>query len=242
MARLPRYILPGQPQHVIQRGNNRAAMFVAPADYHFFCECLKTACERHACGLHAYVLMTNHVHLLLTPNGRNSIGKVMQSVGRRYVRYFNVAYRRTGTLWEGRYRASPVDTERYLFACYRYIELNPVRAAMVTHPGDHPWSSHRANALRVTDPLVTPHARYQALGADDRSRQAAYRALFRGIVDETTLRDIREASKKGWALGDDRFREEIARLLDRRVQPLPRAGAHLQRSTVSTGSDSIGGV
>ena len=229
MARLPRYILPGQPQHVTQRGNNRAAMFVASADYHFFLECLKTACQRHGCGLHAYVLMTNHVHLLLTPDGRDSIGKVMQSLGRRYVRYFNVAYRRTGTLWEGRYRATPVDTERYLFACYRYIELNPVRAGMVTHPGDHPWSSHRANALGVTDPLVTPHARYSALGADDASRQAVYRTLFRGSLDETTLRDIRDGTNKGWALGDDRFCGETARLAGRRVRPLPRGRVRRRR-------------
>jgi len=146
MARHPRFILPGQPQHVIQRGNNRDVIFVADEDYQFYREKLAEACERFDCDLHAYVLMTNHVHLLMTPNTEDGIGKVMQSVGRYYVQYFNYQYRRTGTLWEGRYKATLLDSESYLLTCYRYIELNPVRAAMIEHPSQYRWSSYHFNA------------------------------------------------------------------------------------------------
>lgn len=169
--------------------------------------------------------MTNHVHLLMTPSSSNGIGKVMQSVGRRYVQHFTREYRRTGTLWEGRYRATLVDTERYLFACYRYVELNPVRAGLVRRPEDYPWSSYRANASGSTDDLVTPHERYTALAAEAVSRRAAYRALFEDALDETTLQKIRDTTNKAWALGNNRFREEIKRLLDRRTAPLPRGGS-----------------
>ena len=130
MARLPRYVVVGHPQHVIQRGNNRSPTFYENQDYEFYLECLEEACERYRCDVHAYVLMTNHVHLLMSPWQRNSISKVLQSVGRRYVQYINYYYKRTGTLWEGRYKATLIDTERYLLTCYRYIELNPVRAGM----------------------------------------------------------------------------------------------------------------
>jgi putative transposase len=131
MARLPRYVLPGQPQHVIQRGNNRGVTFFADEDYSFYLDRLKEACTKHGCAVHAYVLMTNHVHLLLTPDTSSSIAKVMQSVGRRYVQHINYTYRRTGTLWEGRYKATLIDSEQYLLTCSRYIELNPVRAGIV---------------------------------------------------------------------------------------------------------------
>lgn len=225
MARLPRFALPGQPQHVIQRGNNRTPLFAKPADYSAFRRCVTTACTEHGCQVHAYVLMTNHVHLLVTPRDASGVGKAMQSVGRRYVAYFNAVYRRTGTLWEGRYRAAPVDTEQYLLACYRYIELNPVRAGLVADPVDYPWSSYRANAFGQFDALVKPHERYCSLGADPVSRRAAYRALFEHGLDDALLHEIREATNKRWGLGSARFREGIAALLARRAQPLPRGGA-----------------
>lgn len=234
MARLPRYVLPGQPQHVIQRGNNRSALFAGEPDFQFFRDCLKEACDRQRCQIHAYVFMTNHVHLLMTPSTEEGIGKVMQSVGRRYVQYFNFTYGRTGTLWEGRYKATPIDTEGYLLTCYRYIELNPVRARLATHPREYRWSSYGSNAEGRSDPLVVAHERYRALGRDPQDRQAAYRALFQAHLDEPTLNTIREATNKGWALGDDRFREEIARLLSRRAQPLPKGGSR-RRSTQSVG-------
>lgn len=224
MPRLPRYVLPGHPQHVIQRGNNRCPIFIAEEDYVRFREELSDACRRFHCLIHAYVFMTNHVHLIMTPERENSIAKVLQSVGRRYVQYFNFAYQRTGTLWEGRYKATLIDTERYLLTCYRYIELNPVRANMVTHPSAYRWSSYRANALGQHDPLLTPHAEYLALGSRHDERQAAYRTLFEVHLDDMTLAEIRKATQKAWVLGNNRFKDDIERLLQRRTRPLPRGG------------------
>ena len=164
MARLSRFVLPGQPQHLIQRGNNRQAVFFAEDDYQFYRETLRDACGNHDCHIHAYVMMTNHVHLLITPITETGISKVMQSLGRRYVQHVNFKYRRTGTLWEGRYRATLLDSERYLLSCQRYIELNPVRAGMVKHPGEYPWSSYRCNALGEPDELVSAHELLRRLG------------------------------------------------------------------------------
>jgi putative transposase len=229
MVRLPRFAVPGHPQHVIQRGNNRSLLFAASSDYQFFQDCLLTACQRHGCQIHAYVFMTNHVHLLMTPNTESSVGKVMQSVGRRYVQHFNFTAGRTGTLWEGRYRATLVDTERYLLTCYRYIELNPVRAGLVDTPGEYPWSSYRANAVGRVDPLVTAHDLYLALGTDPPARRAAYRALFQTDVDGLTIRAIRDATNKGWALGGERFREEFTATLTRRARPSPKGGDRRSR-------------
>ncbi|HEY7568021.1 MAG TPA: transposase [Gemmatimonadaceae bacterium] len=222
VGRLLRYVVPGQPQHVIQRGNNRSAIFAANADYVFFSNWLAAACELHGCSIHAYVLMTNHVHLLITPHNACSIASVMQTIGRRYVRYFNITYRRTGSLWEGRYRATLVDSDKYLLACYRYIELNPVRSGNVAAPAEYRWSSFRANAHGEADPLVTPHDRYCALGADPTSRRAAYCALFLDSLADSTLGEIRESTHRGWPLGDHEFRTGITKLVNRRAYPGPR--------------------
>jgi putative transposase len=224
MARLPRFDLPGFPQHVIQRGNNRTTIFARHEDYRFFLECLTNACERYECDVHAYALLTNHAHLLMTPRTSRGVSKVMQSVGRRYVGYFNAVYRRTGTLWEGRYRASLVETERYLLTCYRYVELNPIRAGLAIDPSEYSWSSHRANAWGHVDPLVTPHALYDSLDRDANRRREAYRALFEIPLEHSLLEEIRETTNKRWVLGSNRFREEIAALASRRTQPLVRGG------------------
>jgi putative transposase len=216
MARLPRFVIPGQPQHVIQRGNNRQDIFRAEDDYHFYLEKLNAAAKKHQCDVHAYVLMTNHVHLLVTPYIENSIGKMMQALGRYYVQYFNHNYKRTGTLWEGRYRATLIDSEHYLLTCMRYIELNPVRADhMADHPSEYPWSSYRYHALGQSNPLVTPHREYKRLGTTDVERQAAYRQLFRARIPEMTLEAIRESTNKAWVLGSERFKRRIAKQLDR---------------------------
>lgn len=220
MARLPRYVIPGQPQHIIQRGNNRQAIFAAVADYQFFRDALVEAAAEHGLAIHAYVWMTNHVHLLATPERENTLGKVLQSVGRRYVQYFNRVYQRSGTLWEGRYRATVVDSERYLLTLMRYIELNPVRAGMVAAPQDYPWSSYRHNAMGRGGPngdWLCHHEQYTRLGLDDASRRKAYRGLFASALDESDLTAIRECTHKGWALGGDRFRGEIEALGKRRA-------------------------
>jgi putative transposase len=224
MARMPRFVLPGQPQHVIQRGNNRQPIFAEDEDYRFFLETLGDGAGRHRCDIHAYVLMTNHVHLLLTPHQEPGVARLFQHIGRHYVPYYNRRSNRTGTLWEGRYRATLVDAESYLLACYRYIELNPVRAGMVGRPADYPHSSHRANARGEADDVVAPHPLYRALGADAAARQAAYRGLFHQPIGTDVIDDIRSSTNKGWVLGTDRFRKDIQRLLDRRTSPKPRGG------------------
>jgi putative transposase len=222
MARGGRYFLANQPLHVIQRGNNRAPVFFAAEDYARYRDWLGAAAERYGCAIHAYVLMTNHVHLLVTPRAADSLPRTLQSLGRRYVRYVNHTYRRTGTLWEGRYRAAPIDSEAYFLACCRYIEFNPVRAGMVRRPGDYRWSSYRAHAKGETDKLLSGHALYDRLGARPAARQQAYRALFRSDLDEDFLADLRAATNGGWALGAARFQRRIAKALGRRVTPLPK--------------------
>jgi putative transposase len=220
MARLPRYVIPGQPQHIIQRGNNRQVIFAAEADYQFFRDALVEAAKKHGLAIHAYVWMTNHVHLLASPAFDDSISKTLQSVGRRYVQYFNYSYKRSGTLWEGRYRATVVDSERYLLTLMRYIELNPVRAGMVTLPQDYPWSSFRRNALGESGSnadWLSSHNEYLRLGRDAADRQTAYEALFAKAMDQADLANIRDCTHKGWALGGERFRSEIEALGKRRA-------------------------
>lgn len=220
MARLPRYVITGQPQHLIQRGNNRQDIFAAEEDYAFFRDALVEAAVEHELAIHAYVWMTNHIHLLATHKHEESISKVFQSVGRRYVQYFNRTYRRSGTLWEGRYRATVVDSERYLLTVMRYIELNPVRARMADHPGDYPWSSYGRNARGDLGPnsvWLKPHREYLRLGRDAEERQGAYRQLFRAAISAADLSEIRESVHKGWALGSARFKAKIEVLGKRRA-------------------------
>ena len=219
MARLPRYVIPGQPQHIIQRGNNKQTIFAADADYQFYRDALIEASVKHELSVHAYVWMTNHIHLLATPGSEDSISKVFQSVGRRYVQYFNFKYKRSGTLWEGRYRATVVDSERYLLTVMRYIELNPVRADMVARPRDYPWSSYLHNAggeAGVNGDWLVAHREYQRLGRTVQERQEAYRQLFRAAVPKHELTAIRDCTHKGWALGSARFTKKIEALTQRR--------------------------
>jgi len=219
MPRPPRYELSGVPQHVIQRGNNRQATFFADEDYQAYLNWLSEAAVAHGCAIHAYVLMTNHVHLLVTPQEVGAIGKLMQSLGRRYVQYVNARYRRSGTLWEGRYKGALIDSERYLLTCSRYIELNPVRAGMVAHPGEYRWSSYGGNAQGQPDPVISAHAEYVALGNDDSTRQAAYRELFRQHLEPKMVDEIRTSLNQCRVYGSERFKDEIELTLQRRVRP-----------------------
>ena len=209
MPRRPRIKLAGMPQHLVQRGVNRSPCFFAEEDYHCYLHWLKEAAAKWRCAIHAYVLMTNHVHLLLTPSDVHGPAKLMQSVGRRYVQYVNRHYRRTGTLWEGRFKSSAVQAETYLMLCQRYIELNPVRAGMVNDPGQYRWSSYRSNGLGQDDGLITTHPVYLAQGLESDARRAAYRALFRSELDEAALDDIRLAISRSQPLGSSRFAAEV---------------------------------
>jgi len=219
MPRRARLSIAGIPWHIIQRGNNRQACFYAEADYLRYLDNLATLSVRFGCAVHAYVLMTNHVHLLLTPAEVDSTALLMKHLGQRYVQYINRTYRRSGTLWEGRYRSCLAQREDYVLACYRYIELNPVRASMVRQPGDYRWSSHAANAEGKVQTLLTPERQYLALGVTEDDRRTAYRALFKAHVDEPVINEIRQATNGNYALGDERFQAQIAAMLKRRVTP-----------------------
>jgi len=228
MARLLRFIVPGQPQHVIQRGNNRKAVFITERDYHYL-EKLEYVAKKHDCRIHAYVQMTNHVHLLVSPNDADGLSKMMQTLGRHYVQYFNHHYKRTGTLWEGRYKSSLISSDHYLFSCMRYIELNPVRAGMVDHPSEYPWSSYHCNALGEGNALVTPRQEYERMGNTADERQKNYQVLFQSPLDQEILRNIRDATNKSWVLGDAKFKEHVAQQLVRRVTPIAKGGDRKSR-------------
>lgn len=183
MPRPRRIVVAGLPLHVVQRGNNKQKCFVCARDYEMYIWALESASERYDVQIHAYVLMSNHVHLLLTPTDNSGASKMMQQLGRKFVLYFNKAHDRTGTLWEGRFRSSLIETDKYLLACQRYIELNPVRAKMVSHPSAYRWSSYHANAMGKPSSLITPHAVWTDLGCDSGERCNRYRRMFADKVD-----------------------------------------------------------
>lgn len=219
MPRRARLAIAGIPWHIIQRGNNRSACFYADDDYLRYLDTLSRLSRKCGCAIHAYVLMTNHVHLLLTPEKADSAALLMKHLGQRYVQYINRVYRRSGTLWEGRFRSCLTQSEDYVLSCYRYIELNPVRATMVRHPAEYRWSSYRQNAEGVKDALVTPQTEYLRLGSRDDERRSAYRDLFKSHIDSKRLGEIREATNGNYALGSDRFKTQIEQALKRRVTP-----------------------
>lgn len=222
MARLPRYTIINQLQHIIQQGRDGQQVFFEDQDYQYFHDCLEAAAYNYALKVHAYVLMPDHVHILATPAGLDSVSRTVQSVGRNYVQYYNESYHGSGTLWEGRYRATVVDEKQYLLTLCRYIETNPVRAGLVRHPRDYRWSSYARNAGGGVDEVITPHRIYLSLAKDDAQRARAYRALFKQKIGAETRQMITEATLKGWALGDRKFARRIEKQSGRRATPLPK--------------------
>ncbi len=223
MARLPRLTVPGYPHHIIQRGNNRQAIFSSAADYETLLAMLEEHAAKEGVAVHGYVLMSNHFHLLATPASLEAIPQMMQSVGRRYVRHFNQRQARTGTLWEGRYKSTLIQAERYLLACMVYIDLNPVRAGMVAEPGDYPWSSYLHHVGRRTDRLVTPHPLYWELGNTPFAREAAYGDLVRAGISAQQQVALTDSALRGWALGEADYVAALQRRTERRVSKA-RAG------------------
>lgn len=219
MPRRARLLLPNIPLHIIQRGNNRSACFYGDDDYRFYLECLTELAAQHDCAIHAFCLMTNHVHLLLTPATARGASQMMKGLGQRYVQHINRTYQRTGTLWEGRFRSCLLQQERYLLTCYRYIELNPVRAGMVEHPAEYRWSSYRVNGQGEALSLIQPHPLYLELGRDGEERQRAYRGLFEGALEKALVDEIRGATHGNFVAGSSRFAAEIAAAVGRRVEP-----------------------
>jgi putative transposase len=223
MARLPRLAVPGYPHHLIQRGNNRQAIFAVDADYEMLLSLLDEHARKEGVAIHAYVLMTNHFHLLATPSTAEAIPQMMQSVGRRYVRYFNSRQGRTGTLWEGRYKSTVIQAERHLLACMAYIDLNPVRAGLVGGPADYPWSSHAHYVGRRGDRLLTPHPLYWELGNTPFARDAAYSDLIEGGLTAQEQQALTDSALRGWVLGETNFVANLQRRTDRRLSKA-RAG------------------
>ena len=218
MPRRARLSIAGIPWHIIQRGNNRSVCFHAEDDFQFYLHYLQEFATKFGCAIHAYVLMTNHVHLLLTPQRPDSASLLMKHLGQRYVQYINRTYKRSGTLWEGRFRSCLAQSEDYVLACYRYIELNPVRAGMVNQPQDYRWSSYHANGLGKLSNLIVPHDEYQRLALDQNGRLEAYRGLFKAHLDEEVVGQIRNATNGNFALGNERFQREIESALWRRAR------------------------
>ena len=217
MARLPRLTLPGYPHHIIQRGNNRQAIFATAADYQMLLDLLHESADKFGVALHAYVLMSNHFHLLATPQTTDGLGQMMQAVGRRYVRYFNTLQKRSGTLWEGRYKSTVIQPERHLLACMAYIDLNPVRAGLVEQARDYPWSSHGHYTGQRIDKLITPHPLSWALGNTPFAREAAYAELVQRGVSQVQQAALTDATLRGWALGDPEFVADLQKRTLRRV-------------------------
>ncbi|MGD8875010.1 MAG: transposase [Gammaproteobacteria bacterium] len=230
MGRKPRFTLPGHPQHIVQRGLDRQSCFFSPADCTLYLELLAEAATRYDCQVHAYVLMTNHVHLLVTQQSASGVSFLMQRTGQRYVRAINRQYRRSGTLWDGRYKAGLIDTEAYLLTCMRYIELNPVRARMVRHPAHYSWSSYHCNGEGKQDKLITPHTLYLQLGRDREARCRAYRDLCSTRIEADTLNAIRNTTQQELVLGSSPYRQQIERMLKRQTEARPRGRPRIKHS------------
>jgi putative transposase len=222
MPRQPRYFLPGIPQHVVQRGVDRQPVFFEKGDYDLYLRSLCEAASKNSCLVHAYVLMTNHTHLLVTPGHKRALPLLMQAMGRGYVQTLNRKHGRTGTLWEGRYKACPVQDDYYLLACYRYIELNPVRANLALSPADYPYSSYGRNALGKHNAIITSHAVYRELGVTPADRQLGYQRLFRDEFSAEQLTTIRHTTESCLVLGNDGFKNRIEASHGRSVRPRKR--------------------
>ena len=222
MSRQPRLTVPGYPHHIIQRGNNRQPIFVDDADRQRLLGDLAEHARNRGVAVHAYVLMSNHLHLLVTPEAADSVPLMMQGVGRAYVRYFNRRHGRSGTLWEGRYRSTLIEAERHLLACMVYLDLNPVRAGMLASAADYPWSSHAHLAGLRHDPLLTPHPLYWQLGNTPFAREQAYVNLVRAGLAPEQHAALGQAAHSGWALGGDDFIADLEKRTARRASRAAR--------------------
>lgn len=219
MARLPRLTLPGCPHHVIQRGNNRQPIFASDQDRETLLALLAENAAKFKVAIHAYVLMDNHFHLLATPQTADGLSQMMQAVGRRYVRYFNDRQGRSGTLWEGRYKSTLIQTERYLLACMVYIDLNPVRAGLVDKARDYAWSSHAHYIGLRTDRLITPHSLFWQLGNTPFAREAAYAESVQAGLTAEQQSALTRSVLSGWALGEAEFVADLQKRTARRLTP-----------------------
>ena len=233
MPRKPRFFLPDVPNHVVQRGRNREPVFFESSDYYFYLEKLREALHKYEAELHAYVLMTNHVHLLISAKDAKAISSVMQYVGRCYVPYINHKYGFSGSLWEGRFKSSLIESESYLLSCMRYIELNPVRANMAHSPEDYIYSSYHANALGKDDLLVTPHVEFLKISESSKNRAKFYQGLFNQIISQEDMNNLKHSYESGTPMGSSYFQSYIEQVLGRKVGKTSR-GRPAKNSRLST--------
>jgi putative transposase len=222
MARLPRLVVPDQLHHIIQKGNDGKVIFVDPEDFVIFIRWLKEASKQFQVAIHAYVLMPDHLHLLLTPKDDTGLGKMMQWIGRHYVPYFNSKYHRSGTLWQGRYKATILEAAKYFLPCSLYIESNPVRASLVADAVDYPYSSYLHHIGLTNDPLITDHPGYWGLGNTPFQREAAYKEMMERGLSSAEVAALTDATLKAWLLGSEQFKLEMSKLTSRRVAPAKR--------------------
>ena len=227
MARWPRLSVAGVPMHITQRGNDRQPTFLCDDDFAQYRQLLHSASIFSGCAVNAYAFMTNHVHLLVTPQSANSASRLMQRLSGAYVRYFNRRYLRTGTLWEGRFKSALIDSPAYYLACSRYIDLNPLRAGLVAQPAEYEWSSFAHLAFGAADPIMTRHSEYLALGLTDDERRRAYRALCTDVQGQHACHAIRIATRGGSALGDAAFQQRMEETLRPRVTRLPHGDSRV---------------
>ncbi len=222
MARLPRLVVPHQPHYVAQAGNGYQPIFLDTEDYVSFLGWLREAARQFKVAIHAYTLLPDHIALLVSPTDATGLGRMMQWIGRHYVPYFNIKYQRSGTLWQGRYKATVIDAPQYLLLCSSFIELDAVRSGLASNPADYPWSSCAHHVGSKPDALITDHPIYWALGNTPFDRELAYRALLDHGLTASEIETLSEATRKGWPLGSERFKDALARQLSRRVSPAKR--------------------
>jgi putative transposase len=238
MARLPRLVVPNQAHHILQRGNDRQAIFRDADDYAAFLAWLRDAARQFKVALHAYALLPNQVQLLATPSDDIGMSRMMQWIGRHYVPYFNMKYQRSGTLWQGRYKATVIDAQQYFLACSQFVESSPVRAGLVASPSDYPWSSVAHHVGMRGDPLITDHSRYWALGNTPFDREAAYRSFLEHGLSANEVQALNEATQRAWPLGSEKFKALLAKQTNRRVSPAKRGRPAKARSTTNPPADA----
>ena len=222
MARLPRLVVPTHPHHIIQTGNDNQLIFRDEEDYQQFLMWLKESAKEFKVAVHAYVLMPNHLHLIATPATVEGLAQTMQRVGRYYVPWYNAKYSRTGSLFQGRFKTSLIEAERYFMACSRFIESNPVRSQLVAEPREYRWSSYAHHAGIRPESVITDHRLYWALGNTPFQREAAYIELSRPALGQAEMATVEAAVLKGWPLGSEQFKSEIQHRAKRQVLPAKR--------------------
>lgn len=229
MPRGPRTVMPEFPHHVIHRGNNRQAIFHRNTDYRFFMNTISEAKKEFNCLLYGYCLMSNHIHMIIQPSHKDSLSKMIKMIAGRYTRYINKVYNRTGTIWEGRFKSSPIQKESYLQACIRYIEMNPLRAKIVADLKEYPWSSYNKRAYGKSDPILDIDPYYLELGKTNAERINAYRTWFNNLIPKEELDCIKVGVERSLPIGSGGFSTDLSKRLGMEIGVRPRGRPRLKK-------------